>query len=186
MKKRLLSLLAAAAITLSLSACKSSGTTQQTEIITSFSQIENIQSQALTFDEINNIEINDKKVSLPFTIDELGEEYSLREVQGYQEKTPAIFYNEQCLAVVDLDNEKNIISIAFSSDALEQNKIEINSLSSNNSFEEIINKIGIPNIQKERALFYEFDQGGLYFGSENGSLGFNFVKISLNGGLENE
>lgn len=185
MKKRLLSLFAAFAVVLSLSACKPSETAQQTEETAAYNQSENIQNQALTFDDVNIIEINGKRVSLPFKVEDLGEEYSFDEVQGYQEKNPAIFYNNQCLAVVDLDNEKNIISMVFSSDALAQNDIKINNLSSNNSFEEIIDTIGVPKKQKELALIYEYDQGELYFGSEDGSLGFNYVKISLNEAPEN-
>ena len=69
--------------------------------------------------------------------------------------------------------------MAITSDALDQNNIKIYNLTKDNSFEEIIKSLGTPTNQKELALTYEYNSGTLYFGSENGALGFNYVEISL-------
>ena len=144
------------------------------------------QSHELTFDDINIIEINGQQVSLPFNVEELGENYSIGTVQGFEEKISAIYYNKQCLAVIEFNDDNYITSIAFTSDSLEQNDIQIYGLSPNDNFEKVINTIGIPNNQKELALIYEYENGQIYFGSENGTLGYNFLKISINGGTKNE
>lgn len=137
------------------------------------------QSQELTFDDINTIEINGQHVSLPFKVDELGEEYSIGDVQGFEEKIPAIYYNKQCLAVIEFNDDNYVTSIIFTSDSLKQHDIQIYGLSPNDNFEKIIDTIGVPNKQKELALIYEYENGKLYFGSENGTLGYNFLKISI-------
>ena len=144
------------------------------------------QTEKLTFDDVNIIEINGKQVSLPFTVDELGEEYSIGEEYGSNEIYTALYYKNEFIAFININNEKEITSISFPSETLENNIIKIYNLSSSDSFEKIIDTIGIPNVQTEIALLYKFDFGELYFCSENmsqGSLGFNFVKISINGGL---
>lgn len=197
MKNRLLSIFAAIAVILSLSACQNGDTEQTaplseavisetTQSLETTIQSEIEQTSNLTFEDINIIEINGKQVSLPFKVEDLGDGYSLGELQGYKEKVSAIFYNEQVVAVVDLDNEDNIFSITFTSDALIHNVITVCNLSTENNFDEVIRMIGSPTKQKELALIYEYAQGQLYIGSENGSLGFNFLEISTNGGTENE
>ena len=184
-------------VAVSLSACQAEDTGQSpplneavvsepTQLLETTIQRDIEQTSDLTFKDINIIEINGKQVYLPFKVEDLGEGYLLGELKGYQEKVPAIFYNEQVVAVVDLDNEDNIVSITFTSDALINNVITVCHLSPENNFDEIINMIGSPTKQKELALIYEYAQGQLYIGSENGSLGFNFLKISINGGTENE
>ena len=182
-KKNALLLLLASAM--ALSGCSVNG---QTSADTSLADSE-VSSQTITeksesgeypnFDEINIIEINGQQVSLPFRIEELGKDYSMGEVQGNDQKYPCIEYNGQCLAVVEQDSKSNIVSMAITSDALEQNDIKVYNLTKDNSFEEIIKSLGTPTNQKELALTYEYNSGTLYFGSENGSLGFNYVEISL-------
>ncbi|MCX4255333.1 MAG: hypothetical protein OSJ54_00205 [Oscillospiraceae bacterium] len=144
------------------------------------------QSHELTFDDINIIEINGQQVSLPFKIDELGENYSIGEEYGYDETYPTLCYKNQSLALIKLDNEKNIISISFYIDDWISNTVKIYGISYNNSFPQIIESIGTPTKQKEFALIYEYNNGKLYLGSENGSLGLNFMKISIYGGTKNE
>ena len=116
MKNRILSIFAAIAVILSLSACQNGNTEQTaplseavvsetTQSLETTIQSEIEQTSNLTFEDINIIEINGKQVSLPFKVEDLGDGYSLGELQGYKEKVSAIFYNEQVVAVVDLDNE---------------------------------------------------------------------------------
>ncbi len=64
--------------------------------------------------------------------------------------------------------------------------IKIYGLSCDDNFTEIINTLGKPTRQKELALIYEYNNGKLHFGSGDGSLGFNYVQISLNADTENK
>ena len=197
MKNRILSILTALAITVSLSACQAGDTGQTpplSEVVVSETtqslettiQSEIEQTSNLTFEDINIIEINGKQVSLPFKVEDLGEGYSIGEEYGFNESYSALYYNKQCLALINLNDNEYIYSIAFDSDGFIDNSLNIYGLSFENNFTEIINILGNPTRQKELALIYEYNNGKLYFGSENGSLGFNYVKISLNGGTENE
>lgn len=171
--KKFLSAFAAAAVVLSMVGC--SGGTEQV----SDTAVETVQSEALTFDDINIIEINGKTVSLPFKVEELGEEYSIVEEQGNVQTYPAIYYNEQCLAFVDFDANDNVISISFPSDSLKREDIKLYGLSSNDTYDKIISVIGTPTTESETLLIYEYEQGGLYFSIDFETLKINIIKISL-------
>lgn len=203
-KNVILPILVVMCVTLSLSGCKKlvetdvsaetksvKQTVSETTNSENNTEINKIESpgDGLTFDDVNIIEINGQQVSLPFTVDELGEEYLIGEEYGFNEIYTALYYKDEFIAFINTESEKGITSISFPSESLEQNMIKIYNISSNDSFEKIIDTMGIPDIQTEIALLYKFDFGELYFCSENtsqGSKGFNFVKISLHGGKENE
>ncbi len=172
--KKLLSVISAMAVMLAMGGCESKEAEQVSETVA-----ETVQSEKLTFEDVNVIEINGRSVSLPFKVEELGEGYSIVEVQGYNERVPAIYYNNQCLAVIENYNGNDITSLTFTSDSFEHNSVEICNLSSSDNFQKIIDTVGEPSRQKELALIYEFDNGELYFGSEDGSSGFNYVEIEL-------
>lgn len=181
MKKQTLSLLAVLISTVSLCGCqKAVDVTERSASGTAIESTETQKSQqTLTFDEVNRIEINGIEVSLPFKVEDLGEGYSIGEVQGINEKIPAVFYNSNCVCVIECDDKNNVMSATFTSDSIEENEIKICSLSSKDNFENIISKIGKPTKKKELALLYEYENGEVYFGSENSATGFNYVEISL-------
>lgn len=172
--KKLLSVISAMAVMLAMGGCESKEIEQVSETV-----VETVQSEKLTFDDINVIEINGKTVSLPFKIEELGEGYSIGEEKGFSQIYPALYYNNQCIALIELNEDGSINSITFTSDDLEKNTIKIYTLVPNDNFQKIIDTIGEPSRQKELALIYEFDNGEIYFGSEDGSSGFNYVEIEL-------
>ena len=125
LKNKLLSLLAATAVIVSLTACQSGETGQQVKsdkIVSEMSaEIEETtvqgkltQTSNLTFDDINIIEINGKQVSLPFKVEDLGEGYQLVEdrfLSSENEITYELKYKDDILAYVKLDNEKNVKSV---------------------------------------------------------------------------
>ena len=50
----------------------------------------------------------------------------------------------------------------------------------------IVNSIGMPTIEDELLLIYEYAQGGLYLGLEKNTSKIDIIKIKFNGGSENE
>ena len=197
MKNRILSIFAAIAVILSLSACQN-GDTEQTAPLseavvseTTQSLVTTIQSEIeqtsnLTFEDINIIEINGQQVNLPFKIEELGEEYYIVEEQGNLKTYPAIYYNEQCLAFIDIDSDNNVTSISFPSDSLRNNDIKLCNLSFYDNYDKIISVLGMPSIQGTLLLIYEYENGEVNFSLDDDTLTINVIKISLNGGTENE
>ncbi len=164
----------AAALVCGMTGC--GGEAEQTDTEQTVS--ETAQNQ-LSFEDVNVIEINGQQVSLPFKVEELGEGYSIGEERGPNETYPALYYQNQSLALVELDDEEKIISIAFYIDDFESNTAKIYNFSFENNFSQIIEAMGTPTREKEFALIYEYNQGKLYFGSENGLSGLNYLKISI-------
>ena len=156
---------------------------------TSMQQIEEseeIVNEYPDFDDINKITIGDKTVSLPFKIEELGEGYSIIDEGGFDDTYQALYYNEQFVAIPTLNTDGYVCSIAFDSYSIIKDDINIYGISFNDNFDRIINALGEPTRKKELALIYEYDNGELYFGSEDGSLDFNYVKLSLIGDFEDD
>ena len=198
MKKRILSIFAVLAVAVNMVGCTPPNTAAPAEVteqiivettaesveIQEINQLE--AKQALTFDEVNRIEINGIEVSLPFKIEDLGEGYSIGEEYGFGQKYNVLYYNSQYTATVDIDNAGNIVSISFAEDSLQNNIIKICELNSSNNFDDIIKTVGSPSHQSDIMLIYEYDNGEVFWGSADGTNGFNFVEISLYGGEENE
>lgn len=133
----------------------------------------------LTFDDVNNIEVNGVKVSLPFKAEDLGEGFFIGEVQGFDEKEPALFFNDACVALVELDDDLNIVTAIFDYDEAVPFSIKVNGISFKNNFSQIIDAMGTPDKEKELALIYEYDGGKIYIGSSDGSSGCDYINISL-------
>ena len=197
MKRKILSILAAMCVAVSLSACQAEDTGQSpplsetvvsepTQPLETTIQREIEQTSDLTFEDINIIEINGKLVSLPFKVEDLGEGYSYVEEQGNIKTYPAIYYNDQCLAFIDIDRDNNVTSISFPSDSLKKNNIKLCNLSFYDNYNKIINVLGRPSVQGTFLLIYEYEKGEVNFSLDDDTSTINVIKISLNGGTENE
>ena len=186
MKNKILSMLAVLAVAVNMVGCApsdSSAPVEATEQVVEETELSETK-QALTFDEVNRIEINGVEVSLPFKIEDLGEGYSIKEERWTDEVYYNLCYFDEEVAFVDT-NDKEIISIKFTSEDLEKHTVKFHGLTSSNNFKEIINIIGEPSIKTEIALLYNYNNGRISFISENEENGFNYLEISLNGGIEN-
>lgn len=177
--KKLLSVISAMVVMFAMGGCESEKVEQVSETV-----VETAQSEKLTFDDINVIEINGKNVSLPFKIEKLGEGYSIVEEQGYIKAYPAIYYNGQCLAFVEFDENNSVISVSFPSDSLEREDIKLYGLSNESDYGTIIDSIGVPTIEKEMLLIYQYEQGELSFSIDDETSKINIIQFSLGNVIE--
>lgn len=152
---------------------------QEAKADTNMEKSAQVIGEKLIFDDVNNIEINGVKVSLPFKAEELGEGFFIGEVQGFDEKEPALFFNDACVALVELDDDLNIVTAIFDYDETVPFLIKVNGISFKNNFSQIIDAMGTPDKAKELALIYEYDGGKIYIGSSDGSAGCDYINISL-------
>ena len=115
MKNRILSIFAAIAVTLSLSACQN-GNTEQTVPLTTQSSEETTLTEIQyvtdwSIDElVQNIELNGKTYSMPFTLEDLGEAYSIGEKIEITETSASypLYYNGTEIALINVNNQKYI------------------------------------------------------------------------------
>ncbi len=187
-------------ISLSLSGCKNfvetdvgAGTkiTNQTVCETinseSITEIKTIEppEDGLTFDDINIIEINGKQVSLPFKVEELGEDYSIDKEVWTGGSENILKYNNNYIACIDIDEDKEITSIKITDDEMKQYKVKICNLDCQNNFGEIIKKLGEPYDSSEfvsyehvEYLLYKYSNAEIFITSTDYQNGFNYVSIS--------
>lgn len=59
-------------------------------------------------------------------------------------------------------------------------------LSFDDNYDKIVSILGTPSIQGTLLLIYEYEKGEVSFGLKDDTLTINILKISLNGGTENE
>lgn len=172
MKKRLLSLLAAAAITLSLSACKPSETAQETQTSETGESavVETVASADANSTEIHyitdwsidelvqNIELNGKSYSMPFTVEDLGEGYSIGEKvnlsgdnYGYN-----LFYNDVSIALISTDkantNVKKDYIISITVTFIEDIDFKIGDIEFGDTLNDIYSRYGKPSIESENKV----------------------------------
>jgi len=164
MKNRILSVLAAFAVLASFSACQA-GYTEQTAPLTTQSSEEtnSTEIQYVTdwsIDElVQNIELNGKTYSMPFTLEDLGEEYSLGEKvslsgdsYGYD-----LYYNDKNYALITLDKKNTtIISLTFTDNM----DFKIGEFYPGNSSKDIVDTYGNPSVKaSNNAMTYLFTDG---------------------------
>lgn len=115
MKNRILSIFAAIAVTLSLSACQNSNTEQtapqtiQLSEETTSTEIQYVTDWSI--DElVQNIELNGKTYSMPFTLDDLGAEYSLGEKVSLPDDRYGynLNYNGEYFALIVINDELEV------------------------------------------------------------------------------
>jgi len=164
MKNRILSIFAAIAVTLSLSACQNGDTEQTAPLTTQSSEETNsTEIQYVTdwsIDElVQNIELNGKTYSMPFTLEDLGEEYSLGEKvslsgdsYGYD-----LYYNDKNYALITLDKKNTtIISLTFTDNM----DFKIGEFYPGNSSKDIVDTYGNPSVKaSNNAMTYLFTDG---------------------------
>ncbi len=199
MKKKLLSLFAAFAVMLSLSACQSNNTGQSIELIDEVAsetvlaeettaQTELTQTSNLIFDDINIIEINGQQVSLPFKVEDLGEEYSLREENGLGDNERSLCFRDNIIAFVELDNE-NIMSVGCTNEEMKNEQVKICGLSCNNNLDDVIYILGEPQRTSTpldgapdggaKYLMYQYNDSTLYFSATNENANISYAEITL-------
>ena len=161
MKNRFLSIFAAIAVTLSLSACQN-GNTEQTAPLTTQSSEETTSTEIQyvtdwSIDElVKNIELNGKTYSMPFTLDDLGEEYSIGEKIEITETSASypLYYNGTEIALINVNNQKYICSISISNKYVD---FKAGNFYIGNSREEINKEYGKPTMFVENIDSYSFD-----------------------------
>ncbi|MGN0675800.1 MAG: hypothetical protein ACI4KG_08595 [Oscillospiraceae bacterium] len=211
MKKKLLSLFAAVAVMLSLSACQSGDTGKSIELFdevvsdigqvvekqtTNSSEANSTQVNYITdwsiYELVQNIELNGKTYSMPFTLEDLGVEYSIEENtnanKGYR-----LYYNDQFIAIVDFDeeqyniniNQRNIISFSLASDIA----FKIGDIEHGETKESILNNYGEPSVIAENGIMFSYvfqnnniPIGGitLFFDNKNEPDKLNSISIIYN------
>ncbi len=182
MKKRLLSLLTAAAITLSLSACKPREMGQSIdpidEIVSYTSQtIETTEMKTIeppedgwTLEQLNQVlYMNGQKIELPLMFSTLGDGYEIRD-KRYNDESSAdndivggyLYYKEELVALVtfyELENDIEFLKLYFFPDMYESNMdnieyININGFGLKNNINDIYNFLGYTYKNENNLLIY--------------------------------
>ncbi len=167
LKKKLSALLAVADVLLSFSGCRSNDTEQdmlinEAIVNTTVSKTDQSASETAVPAEINskdihfitdwsidelvqNIEMNGKNYSMPFTVEDLGEGYTIGEKVSLSGDTYGynLYYNDIYYALIKFNSNNIITSIAFSDNV----NFKIGEFYSGNSKEKIINSYGIPSVE---------------------------------------
>ena len=161
MKNRILSLCAAAAVVLSLSACKPSETVQETQTSeaaeTDTTEIHYITDWSI--DElVQNIELNGKSYSMPFTVEDLGEGYTIGEKislskgnYGYN-----LYYNDTDFALITTDKSNtdvkkdNIISITVTD--TEDIDFNVGDIEFGDTLNDIYSRYGKPSVESKNKV----------------------------------
>lgn len=201
MVKGLLPIVGILIISLSLSGCKNlvetnvgtetKGITQadgeaaDNESVTEIKTIEPPED-GLSFDDVNIIEINGQQVSLPFKVEDLGEEYSIEKEIWNGGSEDILKYNNNYVACVDIDNNNIITSISILSEEMELFNVKICGLNCRNNFEEIIKDLGKPYKSSEfdsndyvHYLIYKYSNGEIFITSLDYQKSFDFIRISF-------
>jgi len=161
MKNRILSIFAAIAVTLSLSACQNGDTEQTAPLTTQSSEETNsTEIQYVTdwsIDElVQNIELNGKTYSMPFTLEDLGEEYSIGEKIEISQTSISypLYYNGMEIALIRINDNNYIYSIVTSNPFLE---FKVGDFFLGNSREAINKEYGEPTMYVKNIDSYSFD-----------------------------
>ncbi len=107
---------------------------------------------------VQNIELNGKSYSMPFTVEDLGEGYTIGEKISLSGDTYGynLYYNDKYYALIKLNLNNIITSITFSDNV----NFKIGELYSGNSKEKIINVYGIPSVEaRDIIATYLFSNG---------------------------
>lgn len=174
--KRILSLFAAFAILLSLSACQPNDMGQSIELVDEFvsetsQTIETTEMKTIeppedgwTLEELNNvIKINGINYSFPVTLGTLAETYTYDNDYIYTDKAGTIFYYNNTYAfgagleyndIEDINNNSRIISAIFTilddeSQIKSSDLISVNGVKLGDTYENMINQLGEPDIVNE-------------------------------------
>ncbi len=175
MKKKLLSILAAGAITLSLSGCHIKKTE---ESISDTSQaIETIEMKTIeppedgwTLEELNQVlYMNGQKIELPLMFSTLGDGYEIRDKRYNDESSGDsdivggyLYYKDELVALVtfyELENDIEFLKIYFFPDMYESNMdskeyININGFGLKNNIYDIYNFLGYNYKNENNLLIY--------------------------------
>lgn len=112
------------------------------------------------FDDFNYITIGDTTVSLPFSVEELGEGYYIDnyvdENNVRYDNEYALYYNSDQILLVRQDEEKRIVS--FMTLDMTKSSINIMSIDRNSTPDDIITLLGDPDLysEHERSIVYTY------------------------------
>ena len=182
MKKRLLSLFVAAAVLFSLSSCKPNEAVQEIHTSeaaeTKTTEIHYITDWSI--DElVQNIELNGKSYSMPFTVEDLGEEYTIGEKVSLSEGNYGynLYYNDTEFALITTDKSNtdvkkdNIISITVTD--IEDIDFNVGDIEFGDTLNDIYSRYGKPSVESKNKVACSY-----LFGKNNITLFFDNEKLN--------